>query len=316
MLGKILFLIFAIGSFACDEKCMLASRCYECVRDNISACVPVNNNVYGTLDNYMSWNCTLKTEESSTEKLIDDICKIDNFVDELCNITVGNDDNGFCMIASYINDICESKRDIKIEVHEKYVSPWGRDSECEDPDYVKLCSSQVTKYCYDCRIKLFINYKYSCFPIISDDKVTESFIQKEKYECRKWVNKHYKPSFTITNVESPNGLYPACTGSICLKEGWQFQKTDFGKDWCGLGQCKPYNRKYYCSFPTNCGKNTNEQFQTLGCGKEKFNCLLKKSCRQLLRRLDDCDKDQVCIFNLIVENAENDTFSNLVKCMV
>jgi hypothetical protein len=248
MLGKILFLvfnIFAIGScFACDEKCMSAERCYECVSDNISACVPVNDNMYGTLDNYKSWNCTLKTEELSIENLIYDICKIDNFVDDLCNITVGNDDNGFCLIASYINDICESMDNIKTE-------------------------------------------KYS-----------------------------FQKSFTIENVGTYNDIYPACTGYICQKEGWQFQKTDFGKNWCGIGQCKSINRKYYCTVPTKCGKYNNEQFQILGCGKEKFNCFLKKSCRQLLRNLDDCDREQECIFNLISKNSYNDAFYKLVKCMV
>lgn len=327
MFKKLVFVVLGIfsvgfigGALGCDDVCLSSDRCYQCVKENIKACVPTYTNSIGTLDTYRNWNCTLLKEETDTEKLIHTICKVDNFVDELCNITVGNDDNGFCMIASYINDICQTKfhtEDHDTEDHDKYVSPWGKSSQCVDPDYLKLCSSKVTKYCYDCRIKLFIKYMYSCFPIITSDKITESFIQKEKYECKKWMNTHYKPSFSTESVESvePSGLYPACSGSICLKEGWQFQKTDFGKDWCGLGECKPYGRKYYCNFPTNCGKKTNDQFETLGCGKEKFKCILKKSCRQLLKQLDDCDKDQMCIFNLVVQNGDNEAFSNLVKCM-
>ena len=117
----------------------------------------------------------------------------------------------------------------------------------------------------------------------------------------------------------PSGLYPACSGSICLKEGWQFQKTDFGKDWCGLGECKPYGRKYYCNFPTNCGKKNNlsvneHNFQTLGCGYEKFKCMIKKNCRNLIKELENCKSDQACILSILIQN-DDETFMKLTKCM-
>ncbi|NDA63263.1 MAG: hypothetical protein EBX50_14660, partial [Chitinophagia bacterium] len=57
----------------------------------------------GTLDTYRNWNCTVfEKEETDIKKLIHTICQIDNFVDQVCNITVGNDDKGLCLIASYI----------------------------------------------------------------------------------------------------------------------------------------------------------------------------------------------------------------------
>ncbi len=119
-------------------------------------------------------------------------------------------------------------------------------------------------------------------------------------------------------LESVNseGLYPACSGPICSKEGWQFQKSDFGKDWCGLGDCKPYGRKYYCSFPTNCAKKTNaHEFETLGCGSEKFKCMLKKSCRNLVKQFENCDQDMVCAYG-IISGTDNESFLKLVKCML
>lgn len=332
MFKKLLFVvlgIFSIGfigsALGCDDVCVSSDKCYQCVKENISACVPTYNNSLGALDTYRNWNCTLfQQEETDTEKLIHTICQVDNFVDELCNITVGNDDNGFCMIASYINDICKAQNQFHTEDHDKYVSPWGTESDCVEPFYKNICSHRLVKYCFDCRIfigkELFTQksrYSYYCSPYYNGEDEQEKFnwLKNEKYECRKWMNKHYKYSSFSTESAEPSGLYPACSGSICSKEGWQFQKTDFGKDWCGLGQCKAYGRKYYCNFPTNCGKKTNDQFETLGCGKEKFKCILKKSCRNLLKQLDDCDKDQMCIFNLVVQNSDNEAFNNLVKCM-
>jgi hypothetical protein len=328
MLKKLVFVVLGIFSvgfigsvIGCDDVCLSSDRCYQCVKENIKACVPTYTNSIGTLDTYRNWNCTVYQED--TERLIQTICKVDNFVDELCNITVGNDDNGFCMIASYINDICQTK--FHTEDHDKYVSPWGSESDCVDPFYKNICSKRLVKYCFDCRKfigkELFTQksrYSYDCSPYYISENEQEklNWYKNEKYECRKWMNKHYKPSSFSTESVEPSGLYPACSGSICSKQGWQFQKTDFGKDWCGLGECKPYGRKYYCNFPTNCGKKTNDHFETLGCGKEKFKCILKKSCRQLLKQLDDCDKDQMCIFNLVVQNGDNEAFSNLVKCMV
>ena len=319
--------IFSVGlignAVACDDVCLSSSRCYQCLKENIMVCVPTYTNAIGNLDIYRNWNCSVFKEETDTEKLINTICKVDNFVDELSNITVGNDDNGFSMIASYINDICQTK--FHTQDHDKYVSPWGTDSDCEDPFYKNICSKRLVKYCFDCRKfigkDLFTQksrYSYDCSPYYNGEDEQEKFnwLKNEKYECRKWMNKHYKPSSFYTENTEPSGLYPACSGSICLKEGWQFQKTDFGKDWCGLGECKPYGRKYYCNFPTNCGKKTNDQFETLGCGKEKFKCILKNSCRNLLKQLDDCEKDQTCIFNLVVQNGNNEAFSNLIKCMV
>jgi len=304
--------------------------------------------------------------EKSVEELIDEICKIDHFVDEICNITVGNNDNGFCMIASYINDICHLKsdfnvkeetkqhklfnkglalnKDIHIYTHENYISPWGSESECLESFYKNMCSNKLVKYCYDCRFflgkELFTQkskYSYYCTPYYNKDDEQEllNWIKKEKYECRKWINKHFKPSFKDDNSTdkiirtSPliEGIYPACSGPICSKQGWQFQKTDYGRDWCGLGECKPINKRYYCSYPTNCGKKINtyqkeseledqKEYQVLGCGKEKFKCVLKKSCRQLIKRLDECEKDISCITNLIIENSNNNEFNDLVKCIL
>jgi hypothetical protein len=128
------------------------------------------------------------------------------------------------------------------------------------------------------------------------------------------------------NYETEGILFPACFGPICLKQGWQFHKTEFGKDWCGLGNCYVVNKKYYCTYPTNCGNskkgdihvyNVNDyhDFETLGgCGAEKFKCMLKKSCRNLVKQLENCDEDALCIYG-VVTGTENESFINLVKCM-
>lgn len=376
--------VHTIGSFSLcdkDEKCISSDVCYECVSfdNSMRACIPIykeynslyNGDAINILEKYKNWNCSIynKSEsniedislikkiesEKSVEELIDQLCKIDHFVDELCNITVGNNDNGFCMIASYINDICYLKsdfdvkdinkeyksfnKDIHIYTHENYISPWGSESDCLDPFYKNICSNRLVKYCFDCRIfigkELFTQksrYSYDCSPYYNGENEQEkiNWYKNEKYECRKWMNKHFKPSSNDDNNSTDKiieGIYPACTGAICSKQGWQFQKTDYGRDWCGLGECKPINKRYYCSYPTNCGKKINtyqkendlqeeKEYQVLGCGKEKFKCVLKKSCRQLIKRLDECEKDISCITSLIMENSDNKEFNDLVKCIL
>jgi len=376
--------VHTIGSFSLcdkDEKCISSDVCYECVSfdNSMRACIPIykeynelyNGDAINILEKYKNWNCSIynKSEsniedislikkiesEKSVEELIDQLCKIDHFVDELCNITVGNNDNGFCMIASYINDICYLKsdfdvkdinkqyksfnKDIHIYTHENYISPWGSESDCLDPFYKNICSNRLVKYCFDCRIfigkELFTQksrYSYDCSPYYNGENEQEkiNWYKNEKYECRKWMNKHFKPSSNDDNNSTDKiieGIYPACTGAICSKQGWQFQKTDYGRDWCGLGECKPINKRYYCSYPTNCGKKINtyqkendiqeqKEYHVLGCGKEKFKCILKKSCRQLIKRLDECEKDILCITNLIMENSDNNEFNDLVKCIL
>jgi len=366
--------VHTIGSFSlCDKKCISSDVCYECISldNNMKACIPTykkdnylyNGDEINELEKYKNWNCSIynkeesnikETEsEKSVEELIGELCKIDHFVDELCNITVGNNDNGFCMIASYIDDICNlkgevsnehkedksSNKDIHIYTHENYVSPWGPESDCLDPFYKNICSNRLVKYCFDCRIfigkELFTQksrYSYDCSPYYNGQNEQENmnWFKNEKYECRKWMNKHFKPSSNDNNPSINKiieGLYPACTGAICSKQGWQFQKTDYGKNWCGSGECKPINKRYYCSYPTNCGKKINtyqkendledpKEYHVLGCGKEKFKCILKKSCRKLIKRLDECEKDVSCITNLIMENSDNNEFNDLVKCML
>jgi hypothetical protein len=60
------------------------------------------------------------------------------------------------------------------------------------------------------------------------------------------------------------------------------------------------------------------KFETLGCGKEKFKCLLKKSCRHLVKELDKCDEDFTCILTLLTnpDVLSNTVFLDVVQCMV
>ena len=132
---------------------------------------------------------------------------------------------------------------------------------------------------------------------------------------------NYKPSsFSTENYETQGKLYSACSGPICSKEGWFYKNNHFGKEWCGMGNCKEYfGNRVLCDFPTNCGKKSNKlehNFETLGCGSEKFKCMLKKSCRNLIKQFNDCDKDISCIYSLIIQNSSNEIFQDLVKCMV
>jgi cathepsin L len=55
-------------------------------------------------------------------------------------------------------------------------------------------------------------------------------------------------------------------------------------------------------------------FETMGCGMKKFQCLLSKSCRQLVNSLKDCNEDLTCVYTLIA-STQNEKFLNLVNCM-
>ena len=358
------------SSFGCQNEnlnqlCLskVVENCYNCehlIPEKSllePVCVPLFHNNLGVLENYPAdkWNCTLyrpQIEESNefmTEigeienesKLIDDVCQVDNFVSTICG---HEDKNGFCMIANYIDDIChldeekdeEETFDLKQISLQKYESPWGPGSECNQYFYIEICTNKVNKFCFDCRKylgkELFTQkprYHYYCSPFYKDmdEKEAVNWLSKEKYECKRWNNPNYKPSsFSIQNYETEGKLYSACTGPICRKEGWFYRGDHFGKEWCGMGKCKEYfGNRVLCDFPTNCGKKMNsiennfhKQFQTLGCGKEKFKCLLNKDCRQLVKRLDDCNKDLPCLFNLLIEPSvsQNTIFFNLIQCII
>jgi hypothetical protein len=237
-----------------------------------------------------------------------------------------------------LNENVEESFDLKQVSLQKYVSPWGPQSECLKPSYTALCTDKLVKFCFDCRKFLGkesktqkSHYSYFCDPFYNDDNEKENvdWFNKNKYECKRWYNPNFKSSsFSIQNYETEGKLYSACTGPICRKEGWFYRGDHFGKEWCGMGKCKEYfGNRVLCDFPTNCGKKMNSieietnfktQFQTLGCGKEKFKCLLNKDCRQLVKRIDGCDKDLTCLFNLLIDPTvyQNKIFFNLVQCMI
>jgi len=282
-------------------------------------------------------------ELTSEERFIKDVCAIDDFIFEMCH---EQDNNGFCMIASFIHDLCnadgssnDNSREVSLESvkhieNVNYVSPWGLQSECNQYFYKEICTNKLAKFCFDCRKfigkELFTQkprYSYYCSPFYKDMNEKESldWFAKEKYECKRWYNPNFKPSFSTENFETEGKLYPACTGPICRKEGWFYRGDHFGKEWCGMGKCKEYfGNRVLCDFPTNCGKKNNalsvksetfqREFKTLGCGSEKFKCMLKKSCRNLVKQLDNCDKDLACVYG-VISGTDNESFLKLVKCM-
>ena len=60
--------------------------------------------------------------------------------------------------------------------------------------------------------------------------------------------------------------------------------------------------------------NSEHNFKIMGCGSQKFKCMLSRSCRELVNRLKDCNEDLACIYNLIT-STQNEKFLNLVNCM-
>ena len=353
----------------CEDKRMTelcltktVENCYTCVNTEPTkfirppVCVPIFHHNLGTLENYPSnkWNCTVYRpdvkEDQNENNILKEICPIDNFITELCNDT---DKNGFCMIASYIHDICNAdeasnsnSKEVSLESI-LYESPWGPLSDCNQYFYKEICTNEAAKFCFDCRKFLgkdFFTknprYSYYCSPFYKDmnEKESVDWFTKEKYECKRWINPNYKPSSSIQleNIESnnenslsqintENGYYPACSGPICQKEGWSWYKTAYGKVWCGQGSCKPFGRTMFvCSYPTNCGKKLDSiehedlmehEFRSMSCGKEKFNCLLRKECRKLIKKLDDCNEDFSCLYQL-VSTSENEQFIKLANCIL
>jgi hypothetical protein len=341
-----------------NELCLSpeVDRCYTCLNTEQNqfrqppVCVPIFHQQHlGTLDNYPSnkWNCTLYSPEvNSNEEFVKDICKVDEFISNVCQ---DQDKNGFCMIANYINDICQqTEEEHRFEETDyttlNYVSPWGHDSVCEEPFYQKVCTGKLVKYCFDARKYIGKDgnkdvYLYNCHPFYYDNIEASilSFLNKEKYVWKKWYNKNYNPN---TNEEDHRFetedvfRYPACSGPICQKDGWIWKKTVNGKDWCGSSTCVPFGKTMFvCNYPSTCGKkltsvesyelqennedrelNLSREFHTMGCGKEKFKCLLNKECRELVKRLKDCEEDFACIYQVVSINS-NDLFIKLANCM-
>jgi len=94
--------------FKCDEQCLSSVSCYQCVNNNSIACIPTyTTNESQILETSTDWNCTVFKEKTDTNKLLQTICKIDNFADKVCNITDGNDYNNLCIVADYVKNICE-----------------------------------------------------------------------------------------------------------------------------------------------------------------------------------------------------------------
>ena len=228
-------------------------RCYECTSINetkSSECVPIYQNSFGQLDNYPSqfWNCTIFNHDINSEsKIYEEICKIDDFIVELCS---GVEKNDYCMIADFIHEICEANH----------------------------------------------------------------------------LNNSHSNMHTLLDLpDKLNGkLYPACFGRICQKEGWTYRQTMFGKDWCGNGTCLHIGEKVYCTVEIRCkytigntseiNFNLEKNFVTMGCGTEKFKCMLKKSCRNLVREVENCNQDQSCVYN-IVTGTHNEDFLKLFSCL-
>jgi hypothetical protein len=329
----------------CQSKAV--DHCYTCVEvtketyPHPPVCVPVFHNNLGVLENYPRdhWNCTIyrptiitdpiQEAIDQTNKLEKEICLIDEFISDLCE---HEDKNGFCLIANYIHDICENKNeeeDQSTSYHLKtqnyqvsdYISPWGSKSQCINSDYKEICSDNITKACFDCRtptlkIGPITSYYHLCFPLFASENETNLVkrLKNENWECKKFSNPRYKPS----------KLYSACSGSICQKEGWTYRGNHFGKEWCGNSPCNEYfGNRVLCSFPTNCNSKKSllsiqddyhKEFQTLGCGLEKFKCMIRKDCRNLVKQLENCKNDQSCILSILIQN-DDETFLKLTKCM-
>jgi hypothetical protein len=60
----------------------------------------------------------------------------------------------------------------------------------------------------------------------------------------------------------------------------------------------------------------SNNFNTLGngCGGEKFKCMLRKSCRNLLKDLKNCENEPTCMIQLIA-GTNDEHFLRLVECM-
>ena len=214
----------SVDSYGCrnenmNQLCLskVVENCYTCehlvpIKDVLNpVCVPLFHHNLGVLENYPAdkWNCTIYRPELNTDvkneiteletenDMIENFCKLDNFVSDICG---DEDKNGFCMIANYINDICENDED-------------DEDDDDEDDD------EQIFR-------------------------------------------------LNALSLKTKGILFPACTGPICSKEGWQYIGGHFGKTWCGMGSCKEHGTRVFCTYPTNCGKRTTQfeehDFQTLG----------------------------------------------------
>ena len=134
MRNILLFALAALSSFGifqvdaikgCQSKKMndlcltkTVDHCYTCIDTEESnllrhppVCVPIFHDSLGALENFPSnkWNCTIYTPSlDNKEEIIKDVCDLDKFIVDLCN---GDNKDGICLIANYVNDLCNQAKE-------------------------------------------------------------------------------------------------------------------------------------------------------------------------------------------------------------
>lgn len=220
---------------------------------------------------------------------------------------------------------------------------------CENKQLNELCQSKVIDNCYTC-VKVINDYGYPhppvCVPVFHHSYGTLDNYPRDKWNCTVYRPTLPEPEISYKEdkdeeeleediIEEVNDEVSSAVideleneanvvEGICQIDEFIYEMCD-KKDNNGFcliasyihDMCNVNTTKSKELLSQNNEHNEEREFQTMGCGSEKFKCMLKKSCRNLVKSLDKCDDDLVCIYNIIVSDdiANNETFQNLVKCM-
>ena len=199
-----------------------------------------------------------------------------------------------------------------------FVGGYALESACTSPNMNKLCTTEkIVDHCYSCRHN-DVNMIEHCVPIFHNHLGA-----LDNFPSKTWNCTLYRPSENteddnqvesdqqiIDNIcEIDNFIYDMChqqdNNGFCMIASFIHDMCERGSE---LDEESGFGIKNY--------QVSEHKFETLGCGSEKLKCMIKKSCRNLIKQFNDCDKDISCIYSLIIQNSSDENFQNLVKCIV
>lgn len=228
---------------------------------------------------------------------------------------------------------------------------------CNNINMNELCVSPVVDSCYECVKNQHSNYPESqvCVPVFKHtllgaldnypssnwnctfyrvpDKNDNQQEQHDEEEYEEYVMEEMNDKLN----EKEENIETKIVDDVCKIDEFIVDVCN-GEDkngFCMIANyvhdiCVMRDTKEETELSTNCNskkslssleqEDFHNDFETLSCGREKFRCLLKKDCRNLLKQLDNCNNDLVCTLTLLYQvsqnNDDHDEFLNLVKCMV
>lgn len=212
---------------------------------------------------------------------------------------------------------------------------------CESPQMNDLCLTKVVDRCYTCiytENEVMYNHSPVCVPVFHNNLGVLDNYPSNNWNCT--IYRHQQDSKTdddMSDEDYEQYIESEFVDEINEKADENDVEDKVVTDICKIDDfiillCQQENKNGFCMIAnfihdicnkheysnSNISSFNTYDFETLGCGKEKFKCMLKKNCRRLVKELDKCNEDISCILSLLLNpDISNITeFFDVVKCMI